>query len=65
MYVTPQEFKSQVRELRAEINAAAKDIGGDIQYLFQRLNELQDLLNMQQEVINKLTEKLGTDENIR
>lgn len=65
MYVTPQEFKSQVRELRAEINAAAKDIGGDIQYLFQRLNELQDLLNMQQEVINKLTEKLGIDENIR
>lgn len=54
MYVTYQELKVQVRELKTEITAAAKDLGGDIQYLNHRVGELQSMLETQQEIINKL-----------
>jgi len=54
MYVTYQELKAQVRELKTEITSAAKDLGGDIQYLNFKVGELQSMLETQQEVINKI-----------
>lgn len=65
MYVTPQDFKIQIRELKAEISAVAKDLGGDLQFLHQRISELQDIVTTQQEVINKLSSRLGSNEDIR
>ena len=54
MFVTTQELKSQVRDLKTEIIAVAKDLGGDVQFLNQRINELQEMLETQQELINRL-----------
>lgn len=54
MFVTTQELKSQVRDLKTEIVAVAKDLGGDVQFLNQRINELQEMLETQQELINRL-----------
>jgi len=56
MYVTPQELKAQTRDLRAEILAVAKELGGEIQYLNQRINELYSILETQAEAIRKLNE---------
>ena len=55
MYITPQELKSQVRDLRAELLAVAKDLGGEIQFLNQRINELYSIIENQSETIRKLT----------
>jgi prefoldin subunit 5 len=55
MYITPQELKSQVRDLRAELLAIAKDLGGEIQFLNQRINELYSIIENQSETIRKLT----------
>lgn len=54
MYVTTQELKVQVRELKTDISSVAKDLGGDIQFLNYRIGELQNMLETQQEIINKL-----------
>jgi prefoldin subunit 5 len=56
MYVTPQELKAQIRDLRSEILAVAKDLGGEIQYLNQRINELYSIIETQSETIRKLNE---------
>ncbi len=56
MYVTPQELKAQVRDLRSEILSVAKDLGGEIQYLNQRINELYSIIETQAETIRKLNE---------
>ena len=55
MYITPQELKSQVRDLRSELLAVAKDLGGEIQFLNQRINELYSIIETQSETIRKLT----------
>lgn len=54
MYTTHAELKAQVRDLRSEILAVAKDLGGEIQSLYHRINYLQEIIETQQEVINKL-----------
>jgi prefoldin subunit 5 len=56
MYVTPQELKAQTRDLRSEILAVAKELGGEIQYLNQRINELYSIIETQAEAIRKLNE---------
>lgn len=56
MYVTPQDLKAQVRDLRADISAVAKDLSGDIQYLNQRIDELKNIIEFQAEAIKKLNE---------
>jgi hypothetical protein len=56
MYVTPQELKAQIRDLRSEILSVAKDLGGEIQYLNQRINELYSIIETQAETIRKLNE---------
>lgn len=56
MYVTPQELKAQIRDLRSEILSVAKELGGEIQYLNQRINELYSIIETQAETIRKLNE---------
>jgi hypothetical protein len=54
MYATPQELKAQVRDLRSEIIAISKELGGEIQYLNHRINELHSIIEAQAEAIRKL-----------
>ena len=45
MYITPQELKSQVRDLRAELLAIAKDLGGEIQFLYIDNNNKKEIVS--------------------
>jgi len=54
MYATPQELKAQVRDLRSEIIAVSKELGGEIQYLNHRINEIHSIIEAQAEAIRKL-----------
>lgn len=56
MYVTHQELRAQNKEMRGEIAQAAKDLGGDIRYLHDRINELQLMLETQAETIRQITD---------
>lgn len=56
MYVTHQELRTHAKEMRGEINQAAKELGGDIRYLHDKINELQQLLETQAETIRQITD---------
>lgn len=59
MFVTQQELKAEVRNLRSEIRAVAKDLGGDIGFLNQRILHLEEILENQQQLLNKISESLN------
>jgi len=59
MYITPQELKIEVRALRSDIASVAKDLGGDVQFLYQKINQLEELLEVHQQTINKINEAIN------
>lgn len=56
MYATEKYLKLEVKELLSQIQAVAADLGGDIQYLNQRILEQQEQIALLQQELQSLKE---------
>jgi len=57
MYATEKYLKLEVKELLSQIQAVAADLGGDIQYLNQRILEQQEQIALLQQELQSLKEQ--------
>ena len=51
IYVTEQELKMNIRELRTDIKAVAKDLGAEIKMLHNMIVDLEEIIELQNTVI--------------
>lgn len=56
-YVTEKDLKANVRELRTEISTLSKEFLIEIRTLYSRVKELEDLVKLQGEIIQTITDE--------
>ena len=57
MYVTENYVRHEIRELQAMIKDLATDLGGDIRYLHQEIQQLSERLSMLEQQISMVREE--------
>lgn len=61
MYVTEQYLRFEIKEIHSMIKELSSDLGGDIRYLHQEIQELNDRLLLLQGQIVELNEKIKNE----
>ena len=57
MYATENYVRHEIRELQAMIKDRATDLGGDIRYLHQEIQQLSERLSMLEQQISMVREE--------
>ena len=57
MYATENYVRHEIRELQAMIKDLATDLGGDIRYLHQGIQQLSERLSMLEQQISMVREE--------
>tara|TARA_Y100001938_G_C7988410_1_gene378160 strand:+ start:413 stop:601 length:189 start_codon:yes stop_codon:yes gene_type:complete len=57
MYATENYVRHEIRELQAMIKDLATDLGGDIRYLHQEIQQLSERLSMLEQQISMVREE--------
>ena len=57
MYATENYVRHEIRELQAMIKDLASDLGGDIRYLHQEIQQLSERLSMLEQQISMVREE--------
>lgn len=57
MYVTEEDMRKNIREMRSDLNIVVKDFTAVIKELNTKINNLQETLSLQAEMIKELTPK--------
>ena len=57
MYATENYVRHEIRELQAMVKDLATDLGGDIRYLHQEIQQLSERLSMLEQQISMVREE--------
>ena len=57
-YVTPKDLKEEVRIIHESIKDVASDLGGDINYLNDRLNDFQERIEAMESQLSFVIKEL-------
>tara|TARA_Y100000996_G_C22186189_1_gene504983 strand:- start:217 stop:405 length:189 start_codon:yes stop_codon:yes gene_type:complete len=57
MYATENYVRHEIREMQAMIKDLATDLGGDIRYLHQEIQQLSERLSMLEQQISMVREE--------
>ena len=57
MYATENYVRHEIRELQAMVKDLATDLGGDIRYLLQEIQQLSERLSMLEQQISMVREE--------